>query len=82
MHLNFPAGTIRAQPIKNKVEIRGVFFRTVRTTVFSPRSPRISPRSHQQKTTSTQHAFLKHPLKHQQKCETQAQPWLRIFFAS
>jgi hypothetical protein len=44
-------------------EIGGVFLGCVGETVFSPRSPRISPRLHQQKTTVTTADFPKHPSK-------------------
>ena len=48
---------------QNKSQNRGVLFRPENTTAKTPRSPRVPPQLHHQKTTSNHHASPKTPCK-------------------
>src|SRR5271170_4925414 len=50
-------------PLKNKSKDRGVFFRPKKCPSKTPRLPRMSPRPHHQKTTSSRRPSPKTPCK-------------------
>jgi hypothetical protein len=49
--------------VKNKVEIRGMFFTAQKQAVTAPRLPRIPPQLHHENTTPKTPIFTKHPSK-------------------